>query len=587
MKAKLQKKASTLRRVLTYVRPYRFKVFLAMLCTVLCVGGELLIPVFCGDAIDKMIGERQVLFDGVMHYIIYIIITAVVMALGHLFMEILNHEVICLVARDLREQATAKTHRLPLSYLDSQPTGDVVSRIINDVDVFAEGLMAGLNHIFKGVLLVIGTLMILWHYNPTVTLVVVILTPISMLATALVASKTHRHFVDQAAIRGEETALISELMDGQEIIHAYSHEKRTLAEFDEVNERLGKASLKATFFSSLANPCTRMTNGLIYACVCGAGALIIVLDNGITIGQFGVFITHASHFALPFNEISGVVTELQNAFTCVERIFGLLDVPDEASDGQSKAAFDAHGAVELKDVCFGYTPDKPVLKNINISVQPGQCVAIVGPTGCGKTTLINLLMRFYDADSGQILLDGVDTRSLDRAELRRNMGMVLQDTWLHSGTIRENIAYGNPEATQEQVIAAAKAAHAHSFIRKLPARYNTVISEDGYTLSHGQQQLLCLARLMLTPSPILLLDEATSSIDLRTERKIQKALSKLLHGRTSFVVAHRLSTIKQADLILVMRGGCIVERGTHEQLLAQNGFYASMYENQFAEFERA
>lgn len=587
MKTKVKKRISTLRRVLTYIRPYWFKVFLGMLCTILCVAGELIIPVFCGDAIDQMIGQGKVLFDGVLHYIIYIMAATVIMALSHTFMEILNHEVICLVARDLRDQATAKTHRLPLSYLDTQSTGDVVSRIINDVDVFAEGLLAGLCHMFQGVLMIIGTLLILWHYNPIVTMVVVILTPLSMIVTAFVAKKTHRHFVEQAAIRGEETALISELMDGQQIIHAYSHEKRTLAEFDEINERLGKSSLKATFFSSLANPCTRMVNGIIYACVCGAGALIIVVNNGITIGQFGVFITHAAHFAHPFNEISGVITELQNAFTCVERIFGLLDMPDEANEGEKGKKFDAQGAVELRDVCFGYTPDKPVLKNIDISVKPGQCVAIVGPTGCGKTTLINLLMRFYDPDSGQILLDGVDIRAVDRVELRKNMGMVLQDTWLHSGTIRENIAYGNPEATQEQIIAAAKAAHAHSFIRKLPQRYNTVISEDGDTLSHGQQQLLCLARLMLAPSPILLLDEATSSIDLRTERKIQKAVSKLLHGRTSFVVAHRLSTIKQADLILVMRDGCIVERGTHEQLLAQKGFYASIYESQFAEFERA
>ncbi len=587
MKTKVKKRISTLRRVLTYIRPYWFKVFLGMLCTILCVAGELIIPVFCGDAIDQMIGQGKVLFDGVLHYIIYIMAATVIMALSHIFMEILNHEVICLVARDLRDQATAKTHRLPLSYLDTQSTGDVVSRIINDVDVFAEGLLAGLCHMFEGVLMIIGTLLILWHYNPIVTLVVVILTPLSMIVTAFVAKKTHRHFVEQAAIRGEETALISELMDGQQIIHAYSHEKRTLAEFDEINERLGKSSLKATFFSSLANPCTRMVNGIIYACVCGAGALVIVVNNGITIGQFGVFITHAAHFAHPFNEISGVITELQNAFTCVERIFGLLDMPDEANEGEKGKKFDAQGAVELRDVCFGYTPDKSVLKNIDISVKPGQCVAIVGPTGCGKTTLINLLMRFYDPDSGQILLDGVDIRALDRVELRKNMGMVLQDTWLHSGTIRENIAYGNPEATQEQVIAAAKAAHAHSFIRKLPGRYNTVISEDGDTLSHGQQQLLCLARLMLAPSPILLLDEATSSIDLRTERKIQKAVSELLHGRTSFVVAHRLSTIKQADLILVMRDGCIVESGTHEQLLAQKGFYASIYESQFAEFERA
>lgn len=587
MKTKVKKRISTLRRVLTYIRPYWFKVFLGMLCTILCVAGELIIPVFCGDAIDQMIGQGKVLFDGVLHYIIYIMAATVIMALSHTFMEILNHEVICLVARDLRDQATAKTHRLPLSYLDTQSTGDVVSRIINDVDVFAEGLLAGLCHMFEGVLMIIGTLLILWHYNPIVTLVVVILTPLSMIVTAFVAKKTHRHFVEQAAIRGEETALISELMDGQQIIHAYSHEKRTLAEFDEINERLGKSSLKATFFSSLANPCTRMVNGIIYACVCGAGALIIVVNNGITIGQFGVFITHAAHFAHPFNEISGVITELQNAFTCVERIFGLLDMPDEANEGEKGKKFDAQGAVELRDVCFGYTPDKPVLKNIDISVKPGQCVAIVGPTGCGKTTLINLLMRFYDPDSGQILLDGVDIRALDRVELRKNMGMVLQDTWLHSGTIRDNIAYGNPEATQEQVIAAAKATHAHSFIRKLPQRYNTVISEDGDTLSHGQQQLLCLARLMLAPSPILLLDEATSSIDLRTERKIQKAVSELLHGRTSFVVAHRLSTIKQADLILVMRDGCIVESGTHEQLLAQKGFYASIYESQFAEFERA
>ncbi|MBQ9080355.1 MAG: ABC transporter ATP-binding protein [Clostridia bacterium] len=586
MRKRISKKIGTLRRSARYIKPYWGYAVISGLCTLVHVASELLIPIFWGDAIDHMIGAGKVLFDGVWRYVVYIIIATLLAAVAHYFMEVSNHEIICKVGRDLRDEATEKTHRLPLSYLDTQPTGDVVSRIISDVDVFSEGFFTGFSHMLSGLLTIIGTLAILLHYNIIITLIVVALTPFSMLVTAYVAKKTRRHFIEQAEIRGEETALISELMDGQQVIHAYSHEKRSVAEFDEVNERLGKSALKATFFSSLANPCTRVVNSVIYACVCAASAVFAV-GGGITVGQLSVFISHAGHYAHPFNEISGVITEVQNALRCVDRVFGLLDQPEESHESEANnAPASARGRVELKNVSFRYLPDRPVLNNISLKAEPGQRIAIVGPTGCGKTTLINLLMRFYDVDSGAIYFDGVDIKTLDRATLRKNIGMVLQDTWLHSGTIKQNIAYGNPDATDEQIIDAARAAHAHSFIRRLPDGYNTVISENGDNLSAGQKQLICLARIMLSPPPVLILDEATSSIDIRTEHKIQRALSSMMQGRTSFVVAHRLSTVKQADLILVMHEGSIVERGTHEQLLAQNGFYAAMYNSQFAEFER-
>ena len=491
-----------------------------------------------------------------------------------------NNRIAFRVSQDLRTAAMEKLQRLPLSYLDSHPSGDLVSRIIADVDTFSDGLLMGFTQFFSGVLTIAGTLILMAVIHLGVTAVVVVLTPLSLFAAGFITRRTYRYFKTQSAIRGEQTALVEEMIQGQRVVQAFGYEEKSQKAFDEVNERLKTASIQAVFFSSLTNPVTRFVNSVVYAAVGLTGALL-AMGGGISVGQLSVFLSYANQYAKPFNEISGVVTELQNAMACIQRIFDLLDEPDQIPDAPDAIKLVSDGQVAIRDVAFSYTPDRPLLQNLSLDVRPGQRIAIVGPTGCGKTTLINLLMRFYDVDSGSISVAGHDIRTVTRSSLRRNYGMVLQDTWLRAGTIRENIAYGRPEASDEEIVAAAKAAHAHSFIRRLPQGYDTVIAEDGGSLSQGQKQLLSIARVMLCLPPMLILDEATSSIDTRTEVKIQAAFAKMMEGRTSFIVAHRLSTIREADVILVMRDGKIIEQGNHQSLLSQKGFYATLYYSQF------
>ena len=572
----------TLRRVLPYVKPYRVHVLVSLLCASVSAAAALLIPIFSGNAIDCMIGVGAVDYAGLTHWVLLIAISAVLAAIAQQFLATSNNRIAYCVSRDIRNETSRKLQRLPLSYLDAHPAGDVVSRVIADVDAFSDGLLMGFTQLFTGVVTICGTLGIMLALNVSIALLVVVLTPLSLFVAAFIAKRTHRYFTEQAKVRGEQTAMINELIEGQKVVQSFGHEDESLAEFDEVNERLGKVSLKATFFSSLVNPSTRLVNNIIYAAVGLVCALFAIADNPtMTIGGMSVFLSYASQYAKPFNEISGVVTELQNALACVGRIFTLLDEPDRLPDAENASDLDAQGNVRLTDVSFRYVPDRPLIEDFSLTVEPGQRIAIVGPTGCGKTTLINLLMRFYDVNGGSIQVDGTDVRDIKRRELRRNIGMVLQDTWLKAGTIRENIAYGKPDATIEEITAAAKAAHAHSFIRRLPEGYDTVITENGGNLSAGQKQLLCIARVMLTLPPMLILDEATSSIDTRTELRIQSAFAKMMQGRTSFIVAHRLSTIREADVILVMRDGHIVEQGDHDSLIAKNGFYATLYNAQF------
>ena len=572
----------TLRRVLPYVKPYRAHVLVSLLCASVSAAAALLIPIFSGNAIDCMIGVGAVDYAGLTHWVLLIAISAVLAAIAQQFLATSNNRIAYCVSRDIRNETSRKLQSLPLSYLDAHPAGDVVSRVIADVDAFSDGLLMGFTQLFTGVVTICGTLGIMLALNVSIALLVVVLTPLSLFVAAFIAKRTHRYFTEQAKVRGEQTAMINELIEGQKVVQSFGHEDESLAEFDEVNERLGKVSLKATFFSSLVNPSTRLVNNIIYAAVGLVCALFAITDNPtMTIGGMSVFLSYASQYAKPFNEISGVVTELQNALACVGRIFTLLDEPDRLPDAENASDLDAQGNVRLTDVSFRYVPDRPLIEDFSLNVQPGQRIAIVGPTGCGKTTLINLLMRFYDVNGGSIQVDGTDIRDIKRRELRRNIGMVLQDTWLKAGTIRDNIAYGKPDATIEEITAAAKAAHAHSFIRRLPEGYDTVITENGGNLSAGQKQLLCIARVMLTLPPMLILDEATSSIDTRTELRIQSAFAKMMQGRTSFIVAHRLSTIREADVILVMRDGRIVEQGDHTSLLAKGGFYASLYRSQF------
>ncbi len=572
----------TLRRVLPYVKPYRAHVLVSLLCASVSAAAALLIPIFSGNAIDCMIGVGAVDYAGLTRWVLMIAISAVLAAIAQQFLATSNNRIAYCVSRDIRNETSRKLQRLPLSYLDAHPAGDVVSRVIADVDAFSDGLLMGFTQLFTGVVTICGTLGIMLALNVSIALLVVVLTPLSLFVAAFIAKRTHRYFTEQAKVRGEQTAMINELIEGQKVVQSFGHEDESLAEFDEVNERLGKVSLNATFFSSLVNPSTRLVNNIIYAAVGLVCALFAIADNPtMTIGGMSVFLSYASQYAKPFNEISGVVTELQNALACVGRIFTLLDEPDRLPDAENASDLDAQGNVRLTDVSFRYVPDRPLIEDFSLNVQPGQRIAIVGPTGCGKTTLINLLMRFYDVNGGSIQVDGTDVRDIKRCELRRNIGMVLQDTWLKAGTIRDNIAYGKPDATIEEITAAAKAAHAHSFIRRLPEGYDTVITENGGNLSAGQKQLLCIARVMLTLPPMLILDEATSSIDTRTELRIQSAFAKMMQGRTSFIVAHRLSTIREADVILVMRDGHIVEQGDHDTLIAKNGFYATLYNAQF------
>ena len=571
---------SLLRRVLRLVRPYRFFIAASLLGAAISVAAQLLVPILCGDAIDAMIGMGRVDFALVAKACLAIAVSTAITAVAQWVLAACNNRIAFRVSQDLRTAAMAKIQRLPLSYLDSHPSGDLVSRIIADVDTFSDGLLMGFTQFFSGVLTIAGTLILMAVIHLGVTAVVVVLTPLSLFAAGFITRRTYRYFKTQSAIRGEQTALVEEMIQGQRVVQAFGYEEKSQEAFDEVNERLKTASIQAVFFSSLTNPVTRFVNSVVYAAVGLTGALL-AMGSGISVGQLSVFLSYANQYAKPFNEISGVVTELQNAMACIQRIFDLLDEPDQIPDAPDAVQLVSDGQVTIRDVAFSYTTDRPLLQNLSLDVRPGQRIAIVGPTGCGKTTLINLLMRFYDVDSGSISVAGHDIRTVTRSSLRRNYGMVLQDTWLRAGTIRENIAYGRPEASDAEIVAAAKAAHAHSFIRRLPQGYDTVIAEDGGSLSQGQKQLLSIARVMLCLPPMLILDEATSSIDTRTEVKIQSAFARMMEGRTSFIVAHRLSTIREADVILVMRDGRIIEQGSHQSLLSQKGFYATLYYSQF------
>ena len=575
-----QQRKATLNRVLHKIRPYSAFVVCSLLVAAVSVAAQLYIPILCGEAIDKMLGKGNVDLAGVLRIAVSILVVAAVAALAQWLLSVCNNRITFSVSRDLRNEALRKIQTLPLSYLDSHPSGDIVSRMVADVDTFADGLLMGFTQLFSGILTIFGTLLFMLRENVPITLVVVCITPLSLVVAGFLAKRSYGYFQGQSTVRGKQTALVNEMIEGQKVVQAFGHEAESLAAFDEVNGQLQDVSLKAIFFSSLTNPATRFVNNIVYAGVGLVGALYAV-RGGITIGQLSVFLSYANQYTKPFNEISGVVTELQNALACAARVFELLDAEDQVPETENAAALQPDGHVQLQDVSFRYLPDRPLIEGLSLDVQPGQRIAIVGPTGCGKTTLINLLMRFYDVNSGSIKVSGTDIRDVTRASLRGSYGMVLQDTWLRAGTVRENIAYGKPDATMDEVIAAAKAAHAHSFIRRLPEGYDTVIAEDGGNISQGQKQLLCIARVMLCLPPMLILDEATSSIDTRTEVRIQKAFARMMQGRTSFIVAHRLSTIREADVILVMKDGHIVEQGNHDQLLAQGGFYAKLYNSQF------
>ena len=575
-----QQRKATLNRVLHKIRPYSAFVVCSLLVAAVSVAAQLYIPILCGDAIDKMLGKGNVDLAVVLRIAVSILVVAAVAALAQWLLSVCNNRITFSVSRDLRNEALRKIQTLPLSYLDSHPSGDIVSRMVADVDTFADGLLMGFTQLFSGILTIFGTLLFMLRENVPTTLVVVCITPLSLVVAGFLAKRSYGYFQSQSTVRGKQTALVNEMIEGQKVVQAFGHEAESLAAFDEVNGQLQEVSLKAIFFSSLTNPATRFVNNIVYAGVGLVGALYAV-RGGITIGQLSVFLSYANQYTKPFNEISGVVTELQNALACAARVFELLDAEDQVPEAENAAALQPDGHVQLQDVSFRYLPDRPLIEGLSLDVQPGQRIAIVGPTGCGKTTLINLLMRFYDVNSGSIKVSDTDIRDVTRASLRGSYGMVLQDTWLRAGTVRENIAYGKPDATMDEVIAAAKAAHAHSFIRRLPEGYDTVIAEDGGNISQGQKQLLCIARVMLCLPPMLILDEATSSIDTRTEVRIQKDFARMMQGRTSFIVAHRLSTIREADVILVMKDGRIVEQGNHDQLLAQGGFYAKLYNSQF------
>ena len=584
-RAKQKAQPGTMKKVLEYLRPYMGLVALSVLLAAVTVALTLYVPVLIGRAIDLIVGPGQVDMPGILRLILRIAIVVAATAAVQWVVNTINNKITFQVVRDVRAQAFAKLQILPLSYIDSHPTGEIVSRVIADVDQFADGLLLGFTQLFTGVVTILGTLGFMLSIRPGIALVVVLLTPLSFVVARFIATHTYSYFRQQSETRGEQTAFIDEMIGNQKVVKAFGHEQQNVERFDEINERLEKCSLQAIFYSSLTNPCTRFVNNVVYAGVALAGALVCVACGGagFTVGSLSALLSYANQYTKPFNEISGVVTELQNALACASRIFQLIAEPPQAPDApDARVLKDAQGQVEMKDVSFSYVPDRKLIEALNLSVKPGQHVAIVGPTGCGKTTLINLLMRFYDVNGGAIRVDGTDVRQITRASLRANYGMVLQETWLKSGTIRENLVMGKPDATDEEVIAAAKACHAHSFIKRLPQGYDTVIGEDGGRLSQGQKQLLCITRIMLCLPPMLILDEATSSIDTRTELKIQHAFTTMMDGRTTFIVAHRLSTIREADVILVMRDGSIVEMGSHEALLQRNGFYAKLYNSQFA-----
>ena len=572
----------TLKKVLRYIARYRLLVAVSLLLAALSVALTLYVPIVVGDAIDFIVEAGRVDFAQILRCLVVIGVVVAITAVAQWAMNIINNKITYQVIRDIRKEAFHKLTILPLKYIDSHPTGEVVSRVIADVDQFADGLLLGFTQLFTGAVTILGTLIFMLTVNVGITFVVVLLTPLSLFVANFIARRTYTMFKKQSEARADQTALIDEMIGNEKVVQAFTHEEAAQRDFDGINERLRQSSLRATFYSSITNPATRFINSLVYAGVGLAGAFA-ALTGGITVGGLSAFLSYANQYTKPFNEISGVITELQNALVCAGRIFALIEEEPQTPDGaDARVLTDVRGRVDLKDVSFSYAPEKPLIGDFNLSVEPGMRVAIVGPTGCGKTTLINLLMRFYDVDGGAVLVEGTDIRRVTRKSLRRNFGMVLQDTWLKAGTIYENIAMGKPDATREEVIAAAKASHAHGFISQLEHGYDTVIAEDGGALSQGQKQLLCIARVMLALPPMLILDEATSSIDTRTEMRIQEAFARLMRGRTSFIVAHRLSTIKNADVILVMRDGHIVEQGKHEELLAASGFYATLYNSQFA-----
>ena len=577
----------TLKKVLKYVQRHGFFMVLSILFAAITVALTLYTPILIGDAIDLIVGKGQVDFAGIAAILIKTGIIIGITALIQWLMNTINNRITYHVVRDIRNEAFRKIEILPLSYIDAHPYGDIVNRVIADADQFADGLLMGFTQLFTGIVTILGTLFFLFSISWEIAIVVVIVTPLSLFIARFIANRTYRMFRVQSETRGQQTAFIDEMIGNQKVVQAFSHEGEALEEFDRINDRLADCSLKATFYSSLTNPCTRFVNSVVYAGVALAGALICIATAGsvnpFTIGQLSACLSYANQYTKPFNEISGVVTELQNALACASRLFELIEEePQIPEPADAVELADVKGSVELNDVSFSYVPDRKLIEGLNLSVKPGQRIAIVGPTGCGKTTIINLLMRFYDVNSGSITVEGTDIRNATRNSLRSSYGMVLQETWLRSGTIRDNIVMGKPDATDEEIIAAAKASHAHSFIKRLPQGYDTVINEDGGSLSQGQKQLLCITRVMLCLPPMLILDEATSSIDTRTEIKIQDSFAKMMNGRTSFIVAHRLSTIREADVILVMKDGHIIEQGNHEELLAKNGFYANLYNSQFA-----
>ena len=576
-----QQRKATLTRVLGKIKPYSLFVVCSLVVAAVSVGAQLYIPILCGSAIDMMLGKGAVDFGGVMRIIIEVLVVAGVAALAQWLLSVCNNRITFLVSRDLRNEALRKIQTLPLSYLDSHPSGDIVSRMVADVDTFADGLLMGFTQLFSGVLTILGTLLFMLSENVPITLVVVCITPLSLVVAGFLAKRSYGYFQSQSTVRGKQTALVNEMIEGQKVVQAFGHEAESLTAFDEVNGRLQDVSLKAIFFSSLTNPATRFVNNIVYAGVGLVGAVYAV-RGGITIGQLSIFLNYANQYTKPFNEISGVVTELQNALACAARVFELLDADDQVPEVENASVLQPDGHVQLEDVSFRYLPDRPLIEGLSLDVKPGQRIAIVGPTGCGKTTLINLLMRFYDVNGGSIKVSGTDIRDVTRASLRGSYGMVLQDTWLFHGTIYENIAYGKPDATLEDVQRVCKAARIHNYIMRLPKQYDTVLTDDGRNISKGQKQLLTIARAMLLDAHMLILDEATSNVDTRTELQIQEAMLELMKDKTCFVIAHRLSTIQNADCILVVKEGEVIEQGTHDELMEKRGFYRSLYDSQFA-----
>lgn len=572
----------TVKKIFKYLTHYKLSIIFSLLFAFITVAGQLAIPVLQGKAIDRIIGAGNVDIKGIITILIIIAVTVAATALFQWIMNVINNKITYSIVRDIRKDAFEKLQILPVNYVDTHPAGEIVSKVIADVDQFADGLLMGFTQFFTGIMTIIGTLVFMFIYDWKITMVVVLVTPASFFIASFIAKRTYNMFKKQSEARGEQTSLIDEMIGNEKIVQAYSMEDNSLERFDEINGKLQKYSLDATFFSSLSNPSTRFVNNVVYALVAFVGAFS-VMRGGLTVGSLSALLSYANQYMKPFNEISGVVTELQNAIACAGRVIDLIDETPMKKDPDNELVVkDGEGKIDLEDVCFSYDKSKELIKNFNLHVKPGERVAIVGPTGCGKTTVINLLMRFYDVDSGSIKIEDVDIKDVTKKSLRNNYGMVLQETWLKSGTIKENIITGRPDATDEEIVAAAKAAHAHGFIKRLPNGYDTVIGEDGGNLSQGQKQLLCIARVMLCLPPMLILDEATSSIDTRTEMKIQHAFSIMMEGRTSFIVAHRLSTIKSADIIIVMKDGNIIEQGNHEELLAKGGFYSVLYNSQFS-----